>query len=197
MSLVAAALFQQAIGAFATNRGWDQILISGWQEITNLGLQDVVVFAFFTLGGATLALWVEFWLRDRREAKARQEQLALSSTAYLRFSEDNGEPLVVELGEQSENVSYFAWYVNNGGTRRNEATMIFVEFEKEIPAPAVVAHSGKPGEWREIASTDRFAFVELKGWPDGEVTVQAVDSKALGLDRRHELLVWRSYAPVD
>lgn len=129
-----------------------------------------------------------------REAASR---IALSSTATLTFSKDDEGKLAISLADSSENVAYFAWYVNNGGTMRNEAVLIYVEFEKEIPSPQVFAHSSAVGQWNEVATTDRFTFVELKGWPDGEVVVQSIDSKALGLDRRFELHVWRPYSPAD
>jgi len=195
--IIALLVFEQAIGAFLTKRGWDQLFITGWQMITNLGLGDLVAFAFFALGGATLALWTEFWFRDRREAKDRLERVALSCTAKFRFSEDTTGDLSLALDEQSENVAYFAWYLNNGGSMHTTAVMVFVEFKKEIPAPEVFANAeAGDGEWRQFATTDRFTFVELKGWPKGEVVVQAFGSKALGLDRRSELNVWRPYGPM-
>jgi hypothetical protein len=197
VSAVAAVLFQQAISAFAEKRGWDQIFVNGWKLVTDLGWGDAIAFAFFALGGATLALWAEYWLRDRQEAKAKLVQFGLSCTAKLTFTKSDEGHLSVDLNDQSENVAYWAWYVNNGGTMRNEGVLIFVEFEKEIPLPEVFAHSTTPeAQWREFASNDRFTFVELKGWPAGEVVIQAIDSKALGLDRRSELQVWRQCAPI-
>lgn len=113
------------------------------------------------------------------------------------FSKSADGELSVSLAESSENVAYYAWYVNNGGTMRNEAVLVFIEFEKQILAPQVLAHSKLEGQWSEFATTNRFTFVQLKGWPEGEVVVQSVDSKALGLDRRYELQVWRPYSPAD
>lgn len=197
MTLVAVAVFNQAISAFATDRGWDQFFISGWSIITDFGWASLVVFAFFSLGGATLALWIEAWFRAKWDNKAELSKVALSCTASLTFTKSESGELAVSLGAQSENVRHYAWYLNNGGTMRNAAVLIFVEFEKEIPLPEVFAHcASKDGEWREIASTNRWMFTDLKGWPEGEVVLQALDSKALGLERRAELMVWRSYGPV-
>ena len=128
--------------------------------------------------------------------KAQLELIALSCTANLTFSKDSTGELNLKLNEHSENVAYYAWYLNNGGTMHNEAAMIFVEFEKEIRAPEVFANSAADGQWRQFATTDRFTFVEFKGWPEGEVVLQAFASKALGLDRRSELQVWRPYGPI-
>lgn len=197
MSFVALAVFSKAIEEFAADKGWDKFLVSGWKVISRLGLSDAVAFAFFALGGATLALWTEFWFRGRRESREASGKIALSSRADLTFSKGADGELSVSLAESSENVAYFAWYVNNGGTMRNEAVLVFIEFEKVIPAPQVFAHSSLVGEWSEFATTDRFTFIQLKGWPEGEVVVQSIDSKALGLDRRYELQVWRSYSPAD
>nr|WP_315380803.1 hypothetical protein [uncultured Sphingomonas sp.] len=196
ISFIALAVFTQAIEEFAAQRGWNKFLVSGWAVITRLGLSDLVAFSFFALGGATLALWTEFWFRGRREAREATDRLALSSRANLVFSKSADGDLSVSLADDSENVGYFAWYVNNGGTMRNEAVLVFIEFEKEVPAPQVFAHSKSDGQWSEFATTDRFTFVQLKGWPEGEVVVQSVDSKALGLDRRFELQVWRPYSPL-
>lgn len=197
VTAIAAIVFQQAISAFATQRGWDQIFINGWRLVSDLGWGSAIAFAFFALGGATLALWSEYWLRDRQEVKAKLAQAALSCTASLTFRESDDGELAVLLNDQSDNVAYWAWYVNNGGTRRNQAVLVFVEFEKAIALPEVFAHSAAAdGEWREFASTDRFMFVELKGWPPGDVVLHAIDSKALGLDRRSELQAWRKYAPI-
>ena len=197
VSVVAVVVFGETISAFLEKKGWDQFFVTGWQMITNLGLADVVAFAFFALGGATLALRTEFWFRDRREAKDRLERVALSCTAKFKFSEDTTGVQSLALDEQSENVAYFAWYLNNGGSMRVTAVMVFVEFEKEISAPEVFANAeAGSGEWRQFATTDRFTIVELKGWPKGEVVVQAFGSKALGLDRRSELNVWRPYGPL-
>jgi len=197
VTTVAAVVFQQAISAFATKRGWDQILINGWKLISDLGWGSAVAFAFFALGGATLALWSEYWLRDRQDAKAKLAQSTLSCTASFTFTKSDGGHLAVVLNDHSENVAYWVWYVNNGGTMHNEAVLMFVEFEKEIALPEVFAHSADAdAEWRHFASTDRFMFVELKGWPPGEVVLQAIGSKALGLDRGLELQVWRKYAPI-
>lgn len=197
ISFVALAVFSKAIEEFAAEKGWDKSLVSGWKVISRLGLSDAVAFAFFALGGATLALWTEFWFRGRRESREASGKIALSSRADLTFSKGADGQLSVSLADSSENVSYFVWYVNNGGTMRNEAVLVFIEFEKPIPAPQVFAHSSLAGEWSEIATTDRFAFIQLKGWPEGEVVVQSIDSKALGLDRRYELQVWRPYSPAD
>ena len=198
VGVVALAVFQQAISAFATKRGWDQFFISGWKLLSDLGWGSAVAFAFFALGGATLALWVEYWIRDRRDARTKLEEHAVSCTASFTFSKtSDGALAVASNDERSENVAYWAWYVNNGGTMRNEAVLLFVEFEKRIPLPQVFAHSAAAEEeWREFASTDRFMFVELKGWPAGEVVLQAIDSRKLGLDRRSELMMWRNYAPI-
>lgn len=197
VTAVAAVIFQQAISAFATQRGWDQIFINGWKLISDLGWGSATAFAFFALGGATLALWGEYWLRDRQETKAKLAQASLSCTASFMFTKSEDRILGVTLNDQSDNVAYWAWYVNNGGTMHNEAVLLFVEFEKHIALPEVFAHSAAAdAEWRQFASTDRFMFVELKGWPAGDVVLQAVDSKALGLDRRSELMVWRKYAPI-
>lgn len=197
MSFIALAVFSKAIEEFAAEKGWDKFLVSGWKIISRLGLSDVVAFAFFALGGATLALWTELWFRGRRESRDDSGRLALSSRANLVFSKSADGDLSVALADTSENVGYFAWYVNNGGTMRNEAVLIFIEFEKEIPAPQVFAHSNLDGQWSEFATTNRFTFVQLKGWPVGEVVVQSIDSEALGLDRRYELQVWRPYSPAD
>jgi hypothetical protein len=151
---------------------------------------------FFAFGGATTALWVEFWFRDRRKAQEARARFAISCTAKFTFSESDDGTLSVKLSDSSDNVAYYLWYLNNGGTMRNEAVIVFVEFDRSISAPQVFTHSAGVGEWKESATTDRFTFVELKGWPKGEVIVQAVDSKSLGLDRRFELGVWRPYSPV-
>jgi hypothetical protein len=194
---VAAMVFQQAISAFATQRGWDRIFIDGWKVVSDLGWASSVAFTFFALAGATLALWTEYWLRDRQEAKAKLAQSALSCTARFTFTKSADGGLSVALSDQSDNVAYWAWYVNNGGTLRNEAVLMFVEFEREIALPEVFAHSADAdGDWQHFASTDRFIFVELKGWPTGEVVLQAIASKALGLDRGLELKVWRKFAPI-
>lgn len=197
VTAVAAVIFQQAISAFAAQHGWDQIFINGWKLVSDLGWGGATAFAFFALGGATLALWGEFWLRDRREAKARLAQVSLSCAASFTFTKSDDGHLAVVLNDQSDNVVYWAWYVNNGGTMRNEAVLVFVEFENQIALPEVFAHSAaSDAEWRQFVSTDRFMFVELKGWPTGEVVLQAIASKELGLDRRSELMVWRKYAPI-
>ncbi len=196
MSFIALAVFTQAIEEFAAERGWNKVLVSGWAAISQLGLSDLVAFCFVGLGGATLALWIEFWFRRRRDIRDASGLVALSSTANLVFSKGADGELSVSLAENSENVAYFAWYVNNGGTMRNEAVLIFIEFEKVIPAPQVFVHSSGDGQWSEFATTDRFTFVQLKGWPEGEVVLQSVDSNALGLDRRFELQVWRPYSPA-
>lgn len=195
--LVALAVFNQAISAYATKEGWDQIFISGWRMITNLGWGSLVAFAFFALGGATVALWLEFWFRNWRQTRDEQDNMALSCNASFSFTKSSNGELGMSLNDLSENVGYYAWYVNNGGTMQNEAMFIFVEFEKEIPLPEVFANSATAnGEWRQFASTDRFMFVEIKGWPENDVWFQVFDSKALGLDRRSELKVWRKFAPI-
>lgn len=197
MSFVALAAFPKAIEEFPADKGWDKFLVSGRKIISRLGLSDAVAFTFFALGGATLALWTEFWFRGRRESREASGKIALSSRADLTFSKGADGELSVSLADSSENAAYLAWYMNNGGTMRNEAVLVFIEFEKVILAPQVFAHSSLVGEWSEFATTDRFTFIQLKGWPEGQVVVQSIDSKALGLDRRYELQVWRSYSPAD
>ena len=195
VSLVALALFQQAINAFATQRGWDQFFIDGWKRVTDLGWENAVAFSFFTLGGATLALWIEFWMRDRRAAKTKLSQHTYSCTAHFTFTKSSAGALGVRLNDaRSSNVAYWVWYLNNGGTMRNEAVLIFVEFERPVHVPEVFAYSNAPHEeWRQVASTDRFMFVELKGWPDGEIVLQAFALDSLAQDRRSELMIWRKY----
>lgn len=198
VTLVAGAFFNQAISAFAEKSGWDQFFINGWKMLTDIGWAGAVAFAFFFLGGGTIALWFEFWLRRRHEVNAKSERTALSCTAYVTLTRSATGELGLSLNDNSDNVSHFVWYVNNGGTMHNTGVLVFVEFEKDILLPEVFANSGATdGEWRQFYSTNRFIFVELKGWPDGDVVLQAFDSKALGLDRRSELMVWRRCGPID
>src|SRR5262249_30155933 len=150
-----------------------------------------VAFGFFALGGATVALWVEYWLRDRREAKAKLERQALSCTAAFTFTKSSDGTIdVVFDSAKSENVGYWLWYVNNGGSMHNEGVLLFVEFGKEVSRPEIFAHSLERGQkWLQLASTNRFMFVEMEGWPTGDVVLQAFNSASLGLDRRSELKV--------
>lgn len=199
ISVVGLVVFEQAISAFATKRGWDQVLINGWKLISDLGWNDAVAFSFFALGGATIALWTENGLREKRDAKAALERHALSCTALFTFTKSGAGDLKVTLDDaSSENVRYWAWYVNNGGTLHNTAVLLFVEFEREILLPELFANAAAAGaqQWRQIASTDRFTFIEFKGWPEGKVAVQAFDSKSVGLDRMSELMVWRDCGPI-
>jgi len=194
ITVIAVVVFEQAISAFATKQGWDQLFISGWKLLSDLGWDGAVALSFFALGGATLALWVENGLRDRRDAKTKLERHAISCTARFSFTKSSNGDLGVSLeSEGSENVAYWAWYANNGGTLHNTAALLFIEFEKEISLPEIFTHSSAAvaQQWRQFVSTDRFIFVEMKGWPAGEVVVQAINSKSLGLDRRSELMVWR------
>lgn len=198
VTLVALGVFNQAISALATKRGWDQFFINGWKMITDLGWASAVAFTFFALGGATISLWLEFWFRGMQEAKAKLDRATQSCTARFTLTTTATGELGVSLSDSSENVGYYAWYVNNGGTMHNTGVLIFIEFEREITLPEVFANSAYPdGQWRQFASTNRFMFVELRGWPEGEVVVQAFDSQALGLDRRSELMVWRRYGPIE
>lgn len=198
ISLIALALFNEVIAAFAEERGWNQFFISGWQILNDLGLSDMVAFCFFAFGGATIALWIEFWIREKREAAVKADRSAIHCKADFTFKQSKEGDLDVSLGLRSENVSYWAWIVNNGGTMRNESVMLFVEFERQIEVPEVYAHADDPeGEWQQFASTDRFMFVRLKGWPKNDVSLLAIDSQSLGLDRRSELNAWRKYGPMD
>lgn len=198
VSVVAAVVFEQAISAFATKRGWDQIFVNGWKVVSDVGWGGAVAFLFFALGGATIALWLENSLRDRREEKLQLERHAGHCTARFKFTKTSEGDIDVALDGGSDNVSYWLWYVNNGGSRHNEAVVLFVEFEKEIARPEVFVHATNAGaqQWRLFGSTDRFAFVEVKGWPVDEIIVQAINSQNLGLDRMSELMVWRGGGPL-
>ena len=136
---------------------------------------------FFALGGATLSLWMEFWFRKKNDEK----RIGMICSAIFTFTKSACGELSGSLNPGSENVGYYAWYVNNGGTMHNEAVLVFIEFEKQIPSPEVFANAAiDEGEWREIASTERFMFVDGKGWPNEKIVLQAFDSKALGMDRQ-------------
>lgn len=198
VGVIAAVVFEQAIGAFAAKQGIDQIFVSAWASVTALGWSGAVAFGFFTLLGATTALWIEYWFRDKRDAAARLDQTATACVAHFSFSRSASGELSVALDSaKSDNVEYWAWYVNNGGTMRTAAVLLFVEFSKTVMLPEIFAHShAQDDEWRQFTSTDRFMMVDLKGWPASDVIVQAIDSRALGLDRRSEEMIWRKYGPM-
>lgn len=199
ISVIALVVFEQAISAFATKRGWDQLFVNGWRLLTDIGWAGAVAFSFFALAGATLALWLENGLRDRRDEKAKLQKSALFCTAKFLFTQSSDGDLGLVLDDPgSENVAYWAWYLNNGGSRHNEAVLLFVEFEKPISSPEVFANAsaGSRQQWRQFSSTDRFMFVDLKGWPSGEIILQAVNSRSLGLERMSELMVWRESGPI-
>lgn len=199
ITVAALAVFEQAITAFVSKRGWDQVLNKGWAALADLGWADAVAFGFFFLGGATVALWTESALRDRREARSRLEQEGKVCTASFTFTRTDDDDIKVAFdGATSDNVAYWVWSLNNGGTRLTTSVILFVEFERPVSSPAVFvgATSAQSQQWREFATTDRFTFVELKGSPSGKITVQAFASKRLGLDRRSELMVWRDCSPA-
>lgn len=126
-----AALSTEAIVTFGRTRGWDKFLIDGWKVITDVGLNEAVVFGFFTLGGATVALWAEYKMREQREAKANIERVAIACTASFSFSETLDGGVSVTLDSDSKNVAHWAWYLNNGGTMRNHS-FLFLSTSKSL-----------------------------------------------------------------
>ena len=181
---------------WASTEGWDRFFPDGWKTMTNLGYGNYLLYgALFVTGGAT-SLWMDYWLRRREEIKRNKENFTVHSAAAFKFLNNDGELIVEFNGDESENVAHWAWYVNNGGTRHNESVLICVEFETPILDPAIYGHAVR-SKWREFSSTNRSAYVEFEGWPEGEIVIVAIASKALGLDRRQEKMIWRNPGPLD
>lgn len=194
-AIIGGTIFRQAIEEFAAKQGWSSVFVAGWRTVTDLGLESVVAFGFFFFGGATVALWSDWWLRKREESKRVKAKFATASIATFNFTKNGGELNATFNQEKSENVSHWVWYVNNGGTLHCQGVLLCIEFEKPVVDPEIFGHAVK-SKWRELSSNDRSMYVEFEGWPEGEVVVQAIASKALGLDRRQERMIWREPGPV-
>jgi hypothetical protein len=63
VAVVLGTLARQNIEVFAEGHGWHSILRDGWQAVTALGLASWLTAAFFFFGGASIALWIDRWLR--------------------------------------------------------------------------------------------------------------------------------------
>lgn len=176
---VLSPIFNQNIEEFSTSMGWNSFFKDGWRVVTELGLASWITYGFFLFAGASLALWIDHWLRRWGERKAD-----LPTNARLMLTWEDGWDMSLTPGH--ENIHH--WYSEAQGPH----VLIVIGFDTPIQDGHIqVASNVKGMRWKESGMSDRHAVVTVEGrQPHCFIHVEIVSPSATR-ERRQQEDVWQ------
>lgn len=169
----------QNIESLAEKYGADAYVLEGWRMITDLGLESWLLYGFIFSSGASVALWVDYWLRRWTERKP-------DAPTNARLMLTWGDSWDMSLAPGHENIHH--WYSEAQGPH----VLIVIGFDTPIQDGHIqVASNVKGMRWKDSGMSDRHAIVTVEGrQPHCFIHVEIVPPSA-ATGRRQQEGVWQ------
>ncbi|MGF7206713.1 hypothetical protein GGE65_001274 [Skermanella aerolata] len=184
--IVFGTVFRQNIEVLAEEYGIHAYLVGGWRMITDLGLASWLLYGIFFSSGASVALWVDYWMRRWTEKKAT---ISANETEFWMSVKDGW---TVDYVPVLGNVHH--WHVKLAGP----SATLYLGFDRPVEKGHILVASTSDGlKWREDCLSDRHVVIEFEGrTPDSEIYVAVVSETVLADRRRQQAGVFQPAATV-
>jgi hypothetical protein len=182
-------VFRQNIEVLAEEYGAHAYLLEGWRIITDLGLESWLLYGIFFSSGASVALWVDYWLRRWSERQAIEAGAELLNARALVGWDTEGNLLPVSNMDNAHHVYAQPWL---------DRVMIMIGFTAPIMEGHIqVASNIKGLKWKECAMSDRHAVIGAEGNLKGGIIHVEVVPPLAASGRRQQEGLWQDAIHFD
>lgn len=159
--------------------GWNSFFKDGGRIVTELGLAAWITYGFFFFAGASIALWVDYWLRRWSERRAIEAGAKPLNARALVGWDTDGNLLPLTAMNNAHYVYAQPWL---------DRVVIMIGFTAPIMEGHIhVASNIKGLKWKECAMSDRHAVIGAEGnLKGGIIHVEVVPPSAADSRRQQE-----------
>jgi hypothetical protein len=181
--IVFGTVLRQNIEVLAEEYGVHAYLLGGWRMIADLGLESWLLYGIFFSSGASVALWVDYWLRRWSERRGIEAGAKLLNARALVGWDKEGNLLPVSSMDNAHHVYAQPWL---------DRVVIMIGFTAPITEGHIqVASNIKGLRWKECAMSDRHAVIGAEGNLKGGIIHVEIVPPSAASSRRQQEGLWQ------